>query len=71
LKLNSNFFKISTDDFESIFVGKGFGHGVGLCQEGAMEMSKKGYTYFEILNFYYSNIHLVHRSYIAFFREED
>ncbi|MEM7162953.1 MAG: SpoIID/LytB domain-containing protein [Bacteroidota bacterium] len=71
LKLNSNFFKISSDNRESIFVGRGFGHGVGLCQEGAMVMSKKGYSYFDILHHYYSNIHLVHRSYIAFFKEED
>jgi len=69
LQLKSTYFKIDSNERETQFIGRGFGHGVGLCQEGAMEMSKKGYTSFEILHFYYSNIHLVHRSYIAFFKE--
>jgi len=38
---------------EVILYGKGFGHGVGLCQEGAMQMAKKGYSYDQILRFYY------------------
>ena len=33
--------------------GKGWGHGVGLCQIGAANMALKGYTYQEILSFYY------------------
>jgi stage II sporulation protein D len=41
---------------EFIFVaGKGFGHGVGLCQYGAREMARQGKTAQEILNFYYPN----------------
>ena len=41
---------------ELIFVaGKGFGHGVGLCQYGAREMARQGKTTQEILNFYYPN----------------
>jgi SpoIID/LytB domain protein len=36
-----------------IFSGQGFGHGVGMSQYGAKEMAKKGYTYKEILGFYY------------------
>lgn len=31
------------------------GHGVGLCQNGAIEAAKQGHTYKEILNFYYPN----------------
>lgn len=31
------------------------GHGVGLCQEGAIEAAKQGYNYGEILEFYYPN----------------
>lgn len=69
LDLRSTFFKINTSGKQTQFIGKGFGHGVGLCQEGAMEMSKRGYTSFEILHHYYKNIHLVHLSYINFFRE--
>jgi stage II sporulation protein D len=33
--------------------GKGWGHGVGLCQWGAYFMSKGGYSAAEILDFYY------------------
>ncbi|MCA9727236.1 MAG: SpoIID/LytB domain-containing protein [Candidatus Eisenbacteria bacterium] len=33
--------------------GRGFGHGVGLCQFGAMGMSEHGYDYRDILRFYY------------------
>jgi stage II sporulation protein D len=39
-----------------IFVGKGWGHGVGLCQEGACGMALKGYNAFEILRYYYHGI---------------
>ena len=39
-----------------IFHGKGYGHGVGLCQEGAMEMASRGYNFTQILKFYYTNI---------------
>ncbi|MCF7873230.1 MAG: SpoIID/LytB domain-containing protein [Candidatus Omnitrophica bacterium] len=36
-----------------IFWGSGFGHGTGLCQEGAIGMAKEGYNYKQILNHYY------------------
>jgi len=35
------------------FYGIGKGHGVGLCQTGAMEMARQGYHYREILQFYF------------------
>jgi stage II sporulation protein D len=35
------------------FRGHGSGHGVGLCQQGAVRMAAEGRTYREILNFYY------------------
>ena len=35
---------------------KGYGHGVGMSQYGALGMSKKGYTYEEILKHYYQNV---------------
>jgi len=39
---------------EFLFVaGRGFGHGVGLCQYGARQMARDGKTAQEILNFYY------------------
>ena len=33
--------------------GKGWGHGVGLCQIGAAVMGEQGHTYDDILLFYY------------------
>ncbi len=33
--------------------GKGFGHGVGLCQAGAYEMAAEGHSVAEILSFYF------------------
>ncbi len=41
---------------ELVIRGRGYGHGVGLCQEGAMEMAARGYNFIEILQFYYTNV---------------
>ena len=37
------------------FQGGGYGHGVGMSQNGANEMAKQGYTCFEILEYYYQD----------------
>lgn len=39
--------------------GRGYGHGVGLCQFGAMGMAKTGYDHTQILRFYYRGASLV------------
>jgi len=36
-----------------VFLGGGFGHGVGLCQTGAIGMAEAGYKYADILRHYY------------------
>lgn len=33
--------------------GQGFGHGIGMCQYGAMGMAEAGYSYDQIIRFYY------------------
>ena len=33
--------------------GKGFGHGAGMCQDGAKGMAKEGKTYKQILSRFY------------------
>lgn len=38
--------------------GRGFGHQVGLCQSGAIEMGKRNWSYRQILPFYYANVAL-------------
>lgn len=45
-------------DDEYLITGKGFGHGVGMSQYGAIEMAKQGYNFEEILKYYYRNIEL-------------
>lgn len=42
-----------------IFVGAGWGHGVGLCQVGATIMAQKGIGYQSILSHYYKRSELV------------
>ena len=68
LKLQSAYFSIETIQDSVILEGHGYGHGVGLCQEGAMNMARRGYPYDEILHYYYKSIHLVNSSVIDFFR---
>jgi stage II sporulation protein D len=40
----------------AVFAGKGWGHGVGLCQVGAYGMAQRGADYREILQHYYPGI---------------
>ena len=71
LKINNVEFKgtdvynklsLRSTDFEIELLGekvkiktKGYGHGVGMSQYGALGMAKVGYTYKEILSHYYTN----------------
>jgi stage II sporulation protein D len=41
-----------------VFTGRGWGHGVGLCQVGAYGLAKQGLTYAQILKAYYTGIEL-------------
>ena len=41
-----------------IIWGAGFGHGVGMCQEGAQNMAEEGFGYLEILKHYYNNVEI-------------
>lgn len=53
LKLKSAYFNFECDSNLVIISGKGFGHGVGLCQEGAIKMAELCFSAEEILKFYY------------------
>ena len=59
--LYSSAFEVEKSDDCSRFTlhGRGWGHGVGLCQIGAAVMGAKGYTYREILAHYYPNTVIV------------
>lgn len=52
-KLKSNNFTISRDGDRTLFSGSGFGHLVGMCQQGAVKMAENGRQYQEILQFFY------------------
>ena len=51
--LRSTWFTAKASGSDYIFHGRGYGHGVGMCQWGAKGMSEEGKTYQEILEFYY------------------
>lgn len=56
LNLRSTFFSVVAGSDSVILYGRGYGHGVGLCQEGAMMMATKGFKYPEIISFYYTGV---------------
>ena len=43
---------------EFVFIGRGWGHGVGMCQVGAYGLAKQGWTAEQILKNYYTGIEL-------------
>jgi stage II sporulation protein D len=51
--IKSTNFDVSIKDEKAYFQGKGWGHGVGMCQWGAFAMAKQRYTAEEILSYYY------------------
>ena len=54
MRLKSNLItRIGTRDGSFLFKGKGWGHGVGMCQYGMKYLGELGYGYQEILGYYY------------------
>ncbi len=56
--LKSTWFDAKIEGNNVVFTGRGYGHGVGLCQWGARGMAEEGKTYEEILQFYYPGARL-------------
>lgn len=52
-RLPSTYFEIKKNGDSIVFEGKGYGHGVGLCQWSALQMAAEGKSYREILAFFY------------------
>jgi stage II sporulation protein D (peptidoglycan lytic transglycosylase) len=42
-----------------VFIGHGWGHGVGLCQTGAYGLAREGEDFESILKTYYYNVDVV------------
>ncbi len=60
VELRSNNFHLryaTTGDL--VLEGNGHGHGVGLCQMGALEMASRGYDHKKILSYYFPQMKLV------------
>jgi len=51
--LMSNNYEITMQGYYVNFVGKGWGHGVGMCQWGALGMARQQFNYKQILAYYY------------------
>jgi SpoIID/LytB domain protein len=51
--LKSSRFEVTRAGTNYVFRGSGFGHGLGLCQEGAHVMARRGAYYRRILNYYF------------------
>jgi hypothetical protein len=56
--LKSSRFEISRTGSNYVFRGSGFGHGLGLCQEGAHVMAARGASYRQILRKYFPTTHI-------------
>lgn len=70
-KLKSVKFNVEIGADSVRFFGRGYGHGVGLCQEGAMARANEGIRYQDIIHAYYREVHLVPRYMIWFFKDEE
>jgi len=56
--LKSSRFEVSHNGSNFVFRGSGFGHGLGLCQEGAHVMAARGSSYQRILEKYFPGTHV-------------
>jgi stage II sporulation protein D len=57
-RVRSTRFDVRVQDDALVFDGRGWGHGVGMSQEGAFAMAKSGWDYRAILYFYYPGTYL-------------
>lgn len=70
-RLKSTYFDVKPYSADSLMItGRGFGHGVGLSQEGAIRMGELGFSYEDILHFYYNDVHIIDLRGLDFFRLE-
>ena len=60
--LKSTLFEVTRQGDGFVIRGAGFGHGVGMCQMGAIGMAGAGRSHAQILGHYYRGSHL-HRLY--------
>jgi stage II sporulation protein D len=59
LIFKSTWFSIYPKGDTLLFQGRGYGHGVGLCQEGALKMCRLQIPYLDIIHFYYKDVDVI------------
>jgi stage II sporulation protein D len=60
--LRSNLFYLSqTDESTLTIYGAGYGHGVGMCQFGALHMAREGFQHYHILSKYFPQTKLLRK----------
>jgi SpoIID/LytB domain protein len=69
--LKSSRFEIARTGSNFVFRGSGFGHGLGLCQEGAHVMAARGASYQRILGKYFPGTSLARRDQIVAILSDD
>lgn len=57
--LKSTFFTVQPFGSDVKLNGKGYGHGVGMSQEGAAKMCQEGYEYWQVIEFYYTGVKII------------
>lgn len=57
--LRSSNFTVYNNVDNITFVTRGYGHGVGMSQNGANYMARNGFNYIEILQHYYNNVEII------------
>ncbi len=56
--LHSSWFNVLKKGAEVLVEGRGYGHGIGMCQMGAMERARRGQDFSQILQSYYRGTQL-------------
>jgi stage II sporulation protein D len=59
-EVKSFHFDVQKKSGKILFIGRGFGHHIGLCQWGARQMVRDGWDYKSILRFYYPGAYFMH-----------
>ena len=67
LGLRSAYFTMRSELTNIIFEGKGYGHGVGLSQESAIEMARRGYNYEQIIKHFFKSVNIVNINVLSVF----
>jgi stage II sporulation protein D len=66
-RLRSTFFTAEKRGNVFYIKGRGWGHGVGMCQWGAKGRAEHGFSYEKILTYYYKDVKLtrINNNYLA------